>query len=308
MPPCPHAPTPLLGGPEVKSFEYIAPSSLDEAIRFLNEHRGAAKILAGGTDLTVRMKERIVTPEYVVDLKRIPGLKGISSAETDGLRIGALTAMPDVAYAEEVGRRFPMLAEGAGSIGSVQVRNRATIGGNLCNAAPCADTAPPLLCLGAAAKIAGPEGERTVPFDEFFVGPGETVLSEAEILTEIQIPSPLPRAGGAYTRHTTRRAMDIAVVGVGAAVTLGAEDGVCEDVRIVLGSAAPVPLRARNAEASLQGKVLTDELVREAGEIAAEEARPIDDVRGSAWFRKEIVKVLVRRMLTCARERAEGLS
>jgi len=299
---------PLSGGPEVKSFEYIAPASLDEAIRFLSEHGGAAKILAGGTDLTVRMKERSVTPEYVVDLKRIPGLAGISCDESDGLRIGALTAIRDVERSEEIGRIFPMLAEGAGSIGSVQVRNRATIGGNLCNAAPCADTAPPLLCLNAAAKIAGPEGERVAPLDEFFVGPGESILSESEILTEIHVPSPSSRMGGAYARHTTRRAMDIAVVGVGAAIGLRSGDGVCEDVRIVLGSAAPTPLRAQKAEGSLWGRALTDELIREAGEIAAEEARPIDDVRGSAWFRKEIVKVLVRRMLTCAWERAEGLS
>lgn len=294
----------FLGGPKVKSFEMVRPNSLEEAVQFLREHRGTAKLLAGGTDLIVRMKERSVTPEYVVDLKRIPGLAGISYDEEAGLRIGALTTIRDVERSEWIGRRFPNLTEGAGIIGSVQVRNRATIGGNLCNAAPCADTAPPLLCLNARLKIAGPEGERTVPLDEFFVGPGQTVLAQDEILTEIQVPIPPLRTGGAYTRHTTRRAMDIAVVGVGTAVTLGPEDGVCDEVRIALGSVAPIPLRARRTEEVLVGRRLTDKVLRQAGEIAAEEARPIDDVRGSAWFRAEIVKVLVRRMVKCAWERA----
>lgn len=288
----------------MKRFEVVRPNALEEAIRFLREHGGTAKLLAGGTDLIVRMKERSVTPEYVVDLKRIPGLEGISYDEEVGLRIGALTPIRAVERSEWIGRRFPNLTEGAGIIGSVQVRNRATIGGNLCNAAPCADTAPPLLCLNARLKIAGPEGERTVPLDEFFVGPGQTVLSEDEILMEIRVPIPPLRTGGAYTRHTTRRAMDIAVVGAGATVTLGPGDGVCDEARIVLGSVAPIPLRVRKAEEFLVGRRLTDEVLRQAGEIAAEEARPIDDVRGSAWFRTEIVKVLVRRMVKCAWGRA----
>ena len=290
----------------MKRFEVVRPNALEEAIRFLREHGGTAKLLAGGTDLIVRMKERSVTPQYVVDLKRIPGLEGISYDEEVGLRIGALTTIRAVERSGWIGRRFPNLTEGAGIIGSVQVRNRATIGGNLCNAAPCADTAPPLLCLNARLKIAGPEGERTVPLDEFFVGPGQTVLSEDEILMEIRVPIPPLRTGGAYTRHTIRRAMDIAVVGAGATVTLGPGDGVCDEARIVLGSVAPIPLRVRKAEEFLVGRRLTDEVLRQAGEIAAEEARPIDDVRGSAWFRTEIVKVLVRRMVKCAWGRAES--
>ena len=290
----------------MKRFEVVRPNALEEAIRFLREHGGTAKLLAGGTDLIVRMKERSVTPKYVVDLKRIPGLEGISYDEEVGLRIGALTTIRAVERSGWIGWRFPNLTEGAGIIGSVQVRNRATIGGNLCNAAPCADTAPPLLCLNARLKIAGPEGERTVPLDEFFVGPGQTVLSEDEILMEIRVPIPPLRTGGAYTRHTIRRAMDIAVVGAGATVTLGPGDGVCDEARIVLGSVAPIPLRVRKAEEFLVGRRLTDEVLRQAGEIAAEEARPIDDVRGSAWFRTEIVKVLVRRMVKCAWGRAES--
>lgn len=301
LPPCR-----LQGGPELKSFEYVAPTSLEEATQFLSEHRGTAKLLAGGTDLIVRMKERTMTPEYLLDLKRIPGLEGISWDEKAGLRIGALTAVRSVERSDPIEGKFPMLAEGAGVIGSVQVRNRATIGGNLSNASPSADTAPPLLCLNARMKIAGSEGERTVPLDEFFVGPGQTVLSEDEILTEIQVPPSPSRTGGAYTRHTTRRAMDIAVVGAGAQVTLRPGDSVCDDVRIALGSVAPIPLRAHKAEEFLRGRGLTDELLQQAGEIAAEETRPIDDVRGSAWFRTEIVKVLVRRMLKCAWERAEA--
>lgn len=289
----------------MRRFEYVAPASLEEAVRFLQEHGEAARPLAGGTDIIVQMKERATRfpfPSHVVDVTRIPELKGVGFDEKEGLRIGAATTMTDVFLSRVIRERFQGIAEGAGIVGSIQTMNMATIGGNLCNAAPSADTAPPLLAHEALAVVFGPNGRRTLPIEEFFVGPGKTALASGELLTEIRVPTPRPRTGSAYQRHTPRKQMDIAVVGVAVVLTLNG--GRVQRARIALGAVAPTPLRAREAEAALEGKPPSEEAFRQAAASAAAEARPISDVRGPAEFRRHLVAVMTQRMLAEAARRA----
>jgi carbon-monoxide dehydrogenase medium subunit len=292
-------------GGRLRRFEYFAPNSIEEAVRFLHQHGEAARPLAGGTDLVVQMKEaatRFPYPAHIVNITRIPELRGIGFSGREGLRIGAGATMAEIAGHPAVRERYPALAEGAGVVGSWQTMNMATLGGNLCNAAPSADTAPPLLALEARAVIAGPTGRRTVAVEEFFAGPGRTVLAPDELLAEVRIPAPAAGTGSAYQRHTPRKQMDIAVVGVAAAHTL--EGGSVRRARIALGAVAPTPLRARGAEASLEGAPLTPEAISHAAGIAATECSPISDVRGSAEFRRHLVQVMTRRMLEAAGARA----
>ncbi|MBI1884809.1 MAG: xanthine dehydrogenase family protein subunit M [Chloroflexi bacterium] len=298
----------------MRPFEYFAPTSLQEAIDVLRQRGDGGRPLAGGTDLVVQMKEGVLRfpyPEYVVSLRRLPELKGMDFSEATGLRLGAGATFAEVAESPVVRERYPIIAEGASIVGSVQTMNMATVGGNLCNAAPSADIAPPLLACEATARIAGPSGQRTVPLDEFFVGPGETVLRPGELLVEVLVPPPPPRTGGAYRRHTPRKQMDIAVVGVAALVTLGpstssgqADGGAFQRVRLALGAVAPTPVRARNAEARLEGRPASDEAIAGAAAIAHDEAKPISDVRGSAAFRRHLVGVMTERLLKEAVARA----
>ena len=277
-------------------FEYLVVSTVAEVCSLLSQYGKAAKVIAGGTDLLVKMKERELAPQYLVGLNGINDLDYIEYDEVDGLRIGALTSNDSVAGSVVIRERFGLLSEAAAKIGTPQIRNMGTIGGNLCNAAPSADTAPPLIALGARVKLVSSKGERTVLLEEFFTGPGETVLQTNELLTEIQVPKPIPGTRGVYIKLFPRGAVDIAAVGVAALLILG-KDGVCNDARIVLGAVAPTPVRANMAEAVIKGKKGKNELVQEAAETAAEEARPISDVRCSADYRQEMVKVLTRRAL-----------
>lgn len=287
----------------MKEFEYLEPSSLQQALEWLNTHRGQARVLAGGTDLHLRLRKRVFLPDYIIDLKRVRGLNYIVSDGQGGVRIGPTALQRDVAGSPLAQKDFPALAEAARWVGSVQTRNRATVVGNLCNASPAADTAPALLGYGARVKIASVQGERTVPLEEFFVGPGKTVLRDNELVAEVLIPTPAPRTGGSFFRRT-RTAMDIAVI-CGAAV-LSLRNGTCQDARIALGAVAPTPIRAPRAEGVLRGQVLSARVIEEASRIAAEESRPISDVRGSEEYRREMVRVLTRRGLTQAFERARA--
>ncbi|MDO8691040.1 MAG: FAD binding domain-containing protein [Dehalococcoidia bacterium] len=284
-------------------FEYLEASTIKEAVSLLSRYREEATAIAGGTDLVVQMRYRDLAPKYLINLKTIPGLDYISE-ESGGLRIGALATIRAVETSPLVKERFGVLAQAAHLVGSVQVRNLATIGGNLCHAAPSADTAPPLLALGAKVKLTGPDGTRTLPLEDFFEGPGKTALKEGEILTELQIPTPAPRSGGVYLKHSIRRAMDIAFIGTAVVVEMANGNGTCKDIRIALGAVAPVPMRALKAEAHLRGKKLEEGLLREAGEIASQECSPISDIRCSAEHRSEIVKVFVRRATQQAAELA----
>ncbi len=274
-------------------LQYSEPSTLKEAFSILAKVEGA-KILAGGTDVIVSMREGKIAPAHIVNIKRISGLDKIGPSTGGGLRIGALATIGAVETSALVRNAFPMVAEAAHQIGSLPVRNRATVGGNLCNSSPSADMAPPLIALGAVAKIAGPKGRRSVKLEEFFTGPGKTVLSKAEILTEIHIPDPPRNSFGAFLKHGPRQCMDIATVNAAVMVTLKGK--VCENARVVLGAVAPVPMRAKRAEAEIRGKPIEDEIIRKVGEIAAKECVPISDVRGSADYRREVVNVLVRRL------------
>jgi len=289
----------------LRAFEYHAPTNLNEAIALLSEHGDNARPLAGGTDLVVQMKEsatKFPMPSHIVSLLRVPELGGIEFSEDHGLRIGAGATMAEVAESPIIRERYTGIAEGAALVGSYQTMNMATAGGNLCNAAPSADIAPPLLAFEAEAVIAGPGGRRSVSLEEFFVAPGKTVLAADELLAEVRVPTPQAGTGSAYARHTPRKQMDIAVVGVGVALTLA--DGRIERARIALGAVAPTPVRARAAETALEGQSVWDELFARVAEIAAGECRPISDVRGSAEFRRHIVRVTTERLLHEAARRA----
>jgi carbon-monoxide dehydrogenase medium subunit len=316
----------------MRAFAYHAPASLAEAVGILQREGGGGKVLAGGTDLLIQIKERGVVPRYVVSLRDVRELSQVSFDETNGLRIGAAARLSDVATHPAVRERYPSLVEGASLVGSLQIQNLGTVVGNLCNAAPSADTAPPLIALGASARIVGPAGERLVdletffvgpgrtvlqpdevlaevlvpvPLEEFFVGPGRSVLKPDELVAEILVPPPPARSGGAYERFTPRQEMDIAVVGVGSVVVLGQGD-TCAAARICLGAVAPTPIRSRAAEAALAGQPLSAEVIERAAEAAAADATPISDQRGTADYRKHLVKVLTRRTVSAAWHDARG--
>lgn len=264
----------------------------------LRERGPGGKLIAGGTDLLLQTKARLVKLSYVVDLSHLDELARLERRPGEGLWIGAMVRMRTIQQSSLFADAFRIIADGASLVGSIQIRNLATVGGNLCNAAPSADVAPPLLALNARAEILGPTGPRTVPLDQFFLGPRRTVLAPDELLLGIWVPEPARRTAGHYLRHTPRKEMDIAVVGVGSTVCL--DDGRCVDARIALGAVAPTLIRAGRAEAVLRGQVLTPALIDQAARLAAEEAQPISDVRGTAEFRRHLVEVLTRRTLTVA--------
>jgi carbon-monoxide dehydrogenase medium subunit len=273
----------------------------------LRQYRGKARIIAGGTDLVVRMKQKLMTPEYVVDITGIPGLNGIEYNGKSGLKVGALCTHDDIVFSPVIKDKFPLIAQAAGTIGSVQLRNLGTVGGNLCNAAPSADLAPALIGLDARARIYGSAGERVIELKDFFTGPGETVLEPDEILVGVEVPIPPPHSAAIYIKHGPRKAMDIAVVGVAVVLCLNGEDSTCSDIRIVLGAVAPTPIRASMAEETVRGKKLGTEVVAEAARIAATETKPISDVRSSVTYRQKMVEVLTRRAIQQALEQARKI-
>ncbi len=287
----------------MKPFDYFAPTTIEQTVRILDDYGGEARALAGGTDLLIRMKRKQWTPRAVVNLKRIPGLSEI--ALNGELRLGPLVTLQDLIRSSLIQQHFPVLAWTAARMAGVQVRSLATVGGNLCNASPAADMAPPLIALNARVVIVGRRGERTVPLDEFFLGPGRSALASNEILRDILVPRPDALAQASYLKLEHREAMDIAIVGVGVWMEIrNSEFGIrnCDDIRIVLGAVAPTPMRARRAEAVLRGQELSEERIRQAARAAAGEAQPIDDVRGSAWYRRRMVEVLTRRQLLALSE------
>jgi CO/xanthine dehydrogenase FAD-binding subunit len=277
-------------------FEYLEPKTIDEALSLLSHYKARAKVIAGGTDLLPKLKRRqFKAPECLIDLKGIPNLDYIKYDEVDGLSLGALVTIHAVETSPILRERFGVLFQAAESMASRQVRNRGTIGGNLCNAVPSADTAPALLTLEATLKLASQKGERIVNIADFFTGPNETVLTEEEILQEIRVPNLPPPSRGTYLKLTPRRSMDLAIVGVAAVVS--AEDGVCNDIRIALGAVAPTPIRARRAEEMIRGQKLSYEVVERAAQIAAGECRPISDHRASEEYRCRMVEVLTKRAI-----------
>ena len=286
----------------MRPFHYLAPRRLDEALSLLTPR---AIPLAGGTDLFLRMERRQTQPDTVVDLKRIPGMDGVKAVDGE-FRIGALALMETLATSPLISDPYGALAQSARVVGSIQTRNRATVGGNLANASPAADTATPLMALGATVESADAGGTREMPVDELFLGPGRTALREGEILIAVRLPALPARSGSAFQR-CVRTAMDIAVVNCAAFVRLdGDNPDTVADARIALGAVGPTPLRAASAESCLAGARLDERVVEEAGECAASDARPIDDVRASADYRREMVRVLTRRAIRSAFRRARG--
>lgn len=277
----------------MQAFDHYNPKSLPEALEILGQLNGKARVIAGGTDLMLRMKAGIERPAAIVNIKRLPELQGITYNDETGLQLGASTTLRELTRSPIILKHYPSLAQTAGVMASEQIRSFATVGGNLCNASPSADMAPPLMVMGATMHIAGPQNRRELPLEDFFLGPGKSALQPGELLEKITVPPPLGQT--LYIKHAPRAFMDIAVVGVG--VWLDADKDICQNVRIVLAAVAPVPLRTKQAEAELTGHPLTAERINRAASLAAQECSPIDDVRGSIWYRKRMVEVDTRRAL-----------
>ena len=277
-------------------FDHYQPRDLRDAISFMAKEGTQAQALAGGTDLIPRIKDRLVSLRYVVNIKDLTELQGMGM-QKGGWRIGALTTIRTLETSPVIRQQYLPLAQAAAVLGSVQVRNIATVGGNLCHAVPSAETAPPLLALNAQATIIGHHGQRSLPLENFFLGPRRTVLQPGELLSDIVLPPQPERWGGVYLKLEHRQAMDLAIVGVAAFVALDAADR-CEDCRIALGAVAPTPVRAKRAEEILRGEKITPAALAKAAEIGIGECQPIDDLRASRSYRCEMVKVLTQRALT----------
>ena len=283
------------------AFNYESPTTLADALKIMKAHGEKARPLCGGTDLLIQMRAGVRLPEYVVDVKKIKELRELKFSKS-GLRLGAAVSCIDVAENAEMRRHYPGLTEAAHLIGSLQIQNRASVGGNLCNGSPAADTTPALIALKARARIAGPRSEREAPVEEFVVSPGRTVLKPGELLVQLLIPAPAPHSSDAYLRFIPRNEMDIAVVGVGASITFSGDK--IKAARIGLGAVAATPLFAKEASESLIGRKLDDEALATAGRLASEAASPIDDMRGTAEYRKHVTGVLTQRALALAAGRA----
>jgi carbon-monoxide dehydrogenase medium subunit len=309
----------------MKKFDYLRPQTLEEALSLLNQHGKKAKLIAGGTDVIVMIKQKTMMPEVLISLRRIPGLDQI---QYDGsLKIGAMVTHRDIEKSEVIRKEFSALTDAADALGSIQIRNVATIGGNICTAAPSADTATPLLVLGTLVKIKSLSEERRVPIEGFFTGPGETILKKGEMVTELVIPKPLPNTGSAYYKLQRRLALDLPILGVSVLLsldkgtvscsdmlcttspissilhTMEKDELTCKEIRIALGVAAPTPMRALKAENLMKGKKISDELLEEVANTTSVEAQPRDSLRGEAWYRKDLIRVLVKRMVMKSIER-----
>ena len=278
----------------MKSFEYSTPSSIKEACALLLELGDKGKVLAGGTDLLVQMKQKTVDANHIVSLKQIGSLN-YTKDDNGWIRIGAMTPLQDIVDSKLIREKIGVVAEAASQIGSVQVRTRGTIGGNVCNASPAADTIPPLICLDAILTILGPSGERKTKIESFFRGPGKVDLQYGELVTEIGVRVPEQNTKSVYLKLGRRKAVEIAIVGVGATGVV--RNGRCESIRVALGSVAPTPIRAKKAEEVLKDGPLGSERILSASDEAGSECRPISDVRGSASYRRKMVKALVGRAL-----------
>ncbi len=277
------------------TFEYHSPASVEEALTLLKTYGNKARVIAGGTDLLLAMKKRAVTPGHLVNVKNLKALKGISYSDKKGLKIGALVTCAELEESPLIREKAPALWDAASVMASPQVKTLATIGGNICSAVPSADTAPPLIAMGAEAVLTGPKGERTMPVEKLFKGPAESKVARNELLTYIQIPKQPQNSAAAYLKLMRRAALDLALVGVAAYVCLDADRKTCKDIRIALGAVAPTPIRASMAEQLLAGKELTESLAAEAAKVAGTICSPITDVRASLGYRCDMVEVLTRR-------------
>lgn len=273
-------------------FDYFSPSSLAEAFTLLKDYQGRASLLAGGTDLLVKMKKRAALPVAIIDLNRIAELSFIEVAD-DHLHIGGLTRLAVISQSPVVKEKATALAEAINVLASAQIRHRATIGGNLCNASPAADTAPPLLALEASVKLKSADGERTVPLSQFFLGPEQTVTKADELVAAIIIP--LQEGASTFIKLGRRKAFTLSIAS--AAAFARVNNGKFEEVRVALGAVAPTPIRGRKVEDALKGKSASEENIEKAAELVKQECRPISDIRASAEYRREMSYALTKRAL-----------
>lgn len=285
-------------------FEYIAPTTLEQACKLLRENAPKARVMAGGTDLLIKAKHKAIRPGIVIGLKRIPGLNLIKVEREKGLTIGATALLADVAAHRQIKKFYPAIAYAASVTANVQIRNMGTVVGNLCNAAPSADNAPTLLAMDAQVTIMGVEGQRSIPLEDFFKGPGITALEPGEIVKEIFVPWPPPYSGVSYQHISPRSKVDISAACVAAMLIM--EGNICREARVALGAVAPVPMRAKKTEKHLEGKELTKEILEQAGKQASRECKPISDMRASAQYRRLMVEVLTKRALAEAATRARA--
>jgi carbon-monoxide dehydrogenase medium subunit len=281
---------------------YAAPASLDEAVALLAAEAHAFA-LAGGTDLLVQMRSGAKQPTTIVDLKNLPGITGVEHDE-ESVRIGACACCAALAEVPLLRQWWPGLMDAAGLIGSSQIQGRASIGGNLCNGSPAADSVPALIVNGAVALVAGPDGQRAVPVAEFCRGPGETALGDGEFLFALELRRPASRSSDAYLRFTPRTEMDIAVAGVAVALTLD-EERVCTEARVAIGAVAPTARLVPEAAAAIVGTRLEASALERCTQAVRSAARPIDDRRGTAAFRRHVVGVLARRAVIAAAARID---
>jgi carbon-monoxide dehydrogenase medium subunit len=288
----------------MKDFEYFSPGTVEEALSLLSRYKGEAKIIAGGQSMLVVMRQGLLAPEYVVDIKGIPALDYMTYDEREGLRMGALTTHRAIEKSPLIQKQFRVLSEMERNLATIQTRNWGTLGGNLCHGDPAGDPAPVLIALGGKLRLKSSSGERIVAMEGFSKDMLEVDLEPDEMLIEIQVPTPRPHTGVAHEKLMVMQG-DAGIVGAAVSITLEPKEGVCEDARIVISNAASVPLRVIEAEKRLIGKVVNDHSLAEAGEIASAKADPPSDVHASAEYRREMVKVFVRRAAVKALERAK---
>jgi CO/xanthine dehydrogenase FAD-binding subunit len=290
----------------LQAIEYLAPASLDEAIEILASRGPTARVLAGGTDVIIQAREGRRNVGVMVDVKHISETMDLKLASDGSLRVGAATPCARIYADTEIARRYPALIDSASLIGGIQIQSRASLGGNLCNSSPAADSIPTLIALGAVCEIAGPKGRRTVPVEEFCTAPGQNVLGAGELLVALTFPAPKAQSGAAFERFIPRNEMDIAVVNAAASVTLSADGSKFESARIAVGAVAPTPLFVKAAGDALAGKAVSAETIASAAAAASAAAKPITDMRGSAAQRTHLAGVLTRRVINKAVERARG--
>ena len=290
----------------MRAIEYAAPGSIDEAVSILARHGAEARVLSGGTDIMVQAREGRRPVAVLVDAKSIPEANELRFEPDGSLYVGAAVPCAVIYEHEEIRRRFPALIDSASLIGGIQIQSRASLGGNLCNSSPAADSIPTLIALDTTCQIAGPNGRREVPAAQFCTGPGRNVLEDSEMLVALRFPAPAPRGGAAFERFIPRNEMDIAVCNAAAAIVLADDGRTFRSGRIAVGAVAPTPLLVEEAGAALAGQPVSAETMQRAAELASQAARPITDMRGSVAQRRHLASVLTRRVLEKAVERANG--
>jgi carbon-monoxide dehydrogenase medium subunit len=283
----------------MKKFEYYQPETLPEAFQLMERHGTAARYIAGGTDILIRIKRKVIEPSVLISLRGVGDLKGILANQ--GLSLGSMTLLREVEREPGIARDYPALSQAVGWLANPQIRNVATVGGNLCNAAPSADCAPPLLVLEATATVAGPGGERKVPLSDFFTGPGETCMGPSEVMTSLHIPRP-EKGTGMASQKIGRTAQDIAIAN--AAALLVMENGTCRKCRLAVGAVAPTPLRLTAVETEVEGREIGPDLLDHVKNLVQEAVRPITDVRSTQEYRRHISGVLVKKAIAMALEQA----